>query len=423
MKKIIYDGTEEAIYYEKLANGLEVYMYPNNYAKNFYLTMNVKFGSVDVKFKLDGEKKFSDIPQGTAHFLEHLMFEGEDHSAFEDFADLGSSVNAYTSYDITCYEVIASNHFKENLTTLVNFVQTPVFKSQAISREKGIIREEISMYDNNPSSRATFGFEYNFNIKDGHKYTISGAWDDIKNITSETLYRAYDIFYQPGNMFLVLTGKFKPLEALGILKEIESKYQALPFKKIIRAREKEPLRVANDVEINNMDVSIPKIKLGYKLAKGQFRDYNDTLIKIYLEAIMNCKFGSTSDTYERLTNENLVTYLDTVVDIRKDYIEILFSFESEYKDETISIIEENMENLTISKEDLNRVSRVLKSNFIMNFDDIVGVCESVQDDVIYNGDIIKDVLDIYSKINLKDALDIISLIDLSCECIYIVDVK
>ena len=51
MKKIVNKGVEETVYYEKLPNGLDIYMYPSETAKNFYLAYNVRFGSVDTEFK------------------------------------------------------------------------------------------------------------------------------------------------------------------------------------------------------------------------------------------------------------------------------------------------------------------------------------------------------------------------------------
>ena len=74
MNKIYVKGPNEEVFYEVLDNGLTVYMLPNNKVKTYYLTFSAKFGSVYTEFKLEGDKSYTKIPNGVAHFLEHLTF-------------------------------------------------------------------------------------------------------------------------------------------------------------------------------------------------------------------------------------------------------------------------------------------------------------------------------------------------------------
>lgn len=422
MKKIKYEGVDETVFYEKLENGLAVYMYPNDMAKNFYLTFNVKYGSLDTSFRFEDDKEIHNIPNGTAHFLEHQMFQEEKgHTAFEEFARLGSSVNAFTTYNLTCYECIASDHFKDNLELLLDFVQTPVFKSSSVSNERGIIKEEIKMYDNNPNAVVNYGLEYNLNINDNHKYTISGSEEDIKDITAEILQDAYDAFYQPENMFLVITGKFKPLEALGIIKENQKKKEFALYRKPIRIKNREPLRVERTYEERTMDVALPKIKMAYKISKKVFKDYSDLELRIYLDALLTIKFGVASDILESLTEANMINWdISTSRDLRDDYVLITFGIESEYIEEIISIMRENLISMKIKKEEIERIKRTNIANFILHFNDIVSTAEDIQDDIITNGSIITDIINIYKNLNVRDAQEIATRIDLANECIYIV---
>ncbi len=357
MKKIVYKGVEETVYYEKLPNGLDVYMYPSDTAKNFYLAYNVRFGSVDTEFKVGKEKRFTSVPNGTAHFLEHQMFQEDDgHTAFEYFATLGSSVNAFTTYNYTSYEVTASDHFKENLEYLLRYVENPVFKQNSVSKERGIIKEEIRMYDNTPMSVLNFGLEYNLNNVDGHKYLISGTEEDIKEISAETLQNCYDAFYTPSNMFLVLTGKFLPLEALGIIKSVENEREEQPRKKITRKVYKEPVEVDLPYDVREMDVSVPKLKVAYKIDKDDFKNYSDLDLKIYLDAILVAKFSDISDLYESLTEQNLVMYgMYATRDVRDDYVVLTFEMVTDYRDQVLDLIRAELRNIKLSKVELVRV--------------------------------------------------------------------
>lgn len=422
MKKIIYKGLDETVYYEKLPNGLEVFMYPNEKARNFYLTYNVRFGSVDTEFKTGTMKNYTKVPNGTAHFLEHQMFQEEDGTAFEYFAKLGSSVNAFTTYNYTSYEVISSDNFKENLEYLLHYVETPVFKPGSVSKERGIIKEEIKMYDNTPMSVLNFGLEFNLNNVDGHKYLISGTEEDIAEITAETLYTCYDTFYTPSNMFLVLTGKFLPLEALGIIKEIEANREIAKKKKVTRKAPKEPVEVASDYEERQMDVSIPKLKVAYKLDKAKFKDYSDLELKIYFDAILQAKFGVISDLYESLTSEGLALYgMYPFREVRDDYILLSFEIETDYKEQIIDSIRNELKNIKLSKEEVDRIRKANISNLILHFNDIIEVAQDIEDDVLSNGKIIEDILDLYENMELKAINDIASKIKLDNESIFYID--
>ena len=98
MKKITINHVNEDIYFEKLDNGLDVYLYVNKNMHNNYVTFTTKYGSVNNEFGLGKDGKFYKVPNGIAHFLEHKLFTKEDGSdVMEDFSKLGCSSNAYTT--------------------------------------------------------------------------------------------------------------------------------------------------------------------------------------------------------------------------------------------------------------------------------------------------------------------------------------
>ncbi len=420
MKKIVYKGADETVFYEKLPNGLEVFMYPNQKARNFYLAFNVKFGSMDTEFKCDKEKKFTSVPNGTAHFLEHQMFQEDDGvTAFEYFGQLGSSVNAFTTYGYTSYEVTSCSFFKENLEYLLDYVQNPVFKPGSVNKERGIIREEIKMYDNTPMSVLNFGLEYNLNKQDKHKFLISGTEDDIKEITADTLDRCYQVFYHPSNMFLVLTGNFSPLEALGIIKTNQAGKLFSPRKKITKKALHEPIEVDSPYEEREMDVSVPKLKVAYKISKDKFKNIDDVKLKIYLDAILQIKFGISSDLLEKLIDEKLIPWdLYPAREVRNDYVMISLEMETEYKEEVLDLIRSELKNIKISREELERIKKGNIANFFMHFNDIMEVAQDIEDDVLANGKIEENILEYYKNLELKEINMVASAIDIKNESVF-----
>lgn len=422
MKKITYKGADEVVFYEKLPNGLEVFMYPNEKARNFYLAFNVKFGSMDTEFKCDKEKKFTSIPNGTAHFLEHQMFQEDDGTtAFEYFGKLGSSVNAFTTYGYTSYEVIACSSFKENLAYLLDYVQNPVFKTASVNKERGIIKEEIKMYDNTPMSVLNFGLEYNLNKQDKHKYLISGTEEDIKEITAETLEKCYDVFYHPSNMFLVLTGKFSPLEALGIIKTNQANKEFPPKKKVSKKTIHESIEVEAPYEERQMDVSVPKLKVAYKIDKNKFKNMSDIKLKIYLDAILQIKFGIASDLLEKMIDEKLIPWdLYPAREVRDDYVMLSLEMETEYKEEVLDLIRNELKNIKITKEELERIKKANIANFFLHFNDIMEVAQDIEDDVLANGKIEENILEYYKNLELKEINAVASAIDIKNESVFFI---
>ena len=138
------------LYTETLDNGLEIYMLPYENKKNYFIRYTTRFGS-DVLEYTDSKDKNHKPPLGIAHFLEHKMFEqesGEEPFAF--FSKSGTDSNASTTFDSTEYICYGTKEFEKNLEYLLRFVNEPYYTDENVNKEKGIIAEEINMYNDIP---------------------------------------------------------------------------------------------------------------------------------------------------------------------------------------------------------------------------------------------------------------------------------
>src|SRR5699024_6540119 len=157
MNKQAYNHIEETVYKEILENGLTVFLLPKPEMAKTYGIFSTDFGSIDQTFvPINGTKQVT-VPEGVAHFLEHKMFEKEDRDVFADFGKQGASANAYTSFTKTAYLFAATNQVEKNVTTLLNFVQDPYFSDDSVEKEKGIIAQEIEMYNDQPDWQSFMG--------------------------------------------------------------------------------------------------------------------------------------------------------------------------------------------------------------------------------------------------------------------------
>ena len=410
MKEIKINKTNETLYYEKLNNGLEVYIVPNKFQKNFYITFTTKFGSINTEFKTSKDKTFKKVPNGIAHYLEHLMFNMEDGTAFDYFSKLGSSVNAYTTYNLTCYEVYSSTYFKENLNYLLDYVQTPYFTNELVNNERGIITEEIKMYDNNPNTELTYSAFKNIFVNDNRKYLISGSKEDIKKITKENLYDCYNTFYNPNNMFIIITGNVNPYETIGIIENNQNKKEFNNVN-IMNKEITEPNKINKKYEEIKMNVETNKINISYKIPRKLFKKLNLSNIELnsYISILFNILFGSTSLLQDKLISSKVIQNgINVNKTFTKDFIIVCITTETDYPDTLIRYVEETINNIKIEEETLNRKLKVYKSNYILHFDDIELVNSNIQDNIIEYGNFINDYMDIYEKINVKTINDIAS---------------
>ena len=180
---------------------------------------------------MPGETEAKAVPDGVAHFLEHKMFEQKNGiNSLDALTALGVNANAYTTNDHTAYLYEATDNFYEALDEFMDYVQNPYYTDENVEKEKGIIAQEINMYEDYPEWQV-----YLNTLKCLYKdfpvrIDIAGTVQSIQQITKETLYLCYDNFYTPANMAMVICGDFEPKEILDEIKKrlIKTENKELP---------------------------------------------------------------------------------------------------------------------------------------------------------------------------------------------------
>ena len=149
MKQTFYERIGESVYREVLPNGLQVCVVPKPEHAKKYAFFATNYGGMDLRFQLDGT--WHDTPAGVAHYLEHKMFDTREGNALQQLTANGASPNAFTSNAITGYYFESTEHFEENLRTLLSFVSVPYFTRESVEKERGIIGQEIGMIEDDPN--------------------------------------------------------------------------------------------------------------------------------------------------------------------------------------------------------------------------------------------------------------------------------
>ena len=422
MKKSNLIKLDLELFSEKLNNGLEIYIVPKDNINGIYVTLTTKFGSACNEFIPNGKKRMISVPFGIAHFLEHKMFEQKDgKDPFEFFAKNGCDANANTSNYKTTYLFSGSNRILENLQFLLDYVQSPYFTDENVEKEKGIIEQEIKMYDDSPFYKIYDGIVYNSFVNHPIKNSISGRVEDIKKITKEDLYTCYNTFYNPSNMFLVVTGNVDPEDVINIVKANKEEKKIPKNDNIEIKTYDEPNEVARAHQKVKMEVEIPKIGIGYKIDCSKI-NLNISDIKAYLTLLFDIKLGSTSYINEKLKKMNLITKDLDVSFVRTDkHILVIIMADTDEPLKVQRLIEEELEDLKIDDEDVERKKKVRKSNCIYRSDDIYSINNKIVSNIMNYGGVILDDYKKIDEINSKELKKIISKISLANKTIFIID--
>ncbi len=152
---------------------------------------------------------------GIAHFFEHMAFKGSKkyENSFvisSTIEGLGGAFNAFTSKDHTGYWIKSTTeHFDTVVDVLSDMVLEPKLLAEEIEREKGVIVEEINMYEDTPARRVGELFENLLYKNDALGFDIAGTPEIVRTFNRKTFTDYIDYLYHPENAIFVIAGGLK----------------------------------------------------------------------------------------------------------------------------------------------------------------------------------------------------------------------
>lgn len=398
MEKIKNNRLKEEYIKIEHKSGLTILMYPMKGYSSAYALFGTKFGSIDNQFMLDG--KTVDVPDGTAHFLEHKMFENEDGDAFDLFAKTGASANAFTSFDRTCYLFSTTDNFEESIEALLSFVSTPYFTKETVEKEQGIIGQEIRMYDDNPNWRVFFNLLSSLYQKHPIRKDIAGTVETIAEINDKILYDLYSVYYNLNNMVLAVSGNFDPDVVIKAADKILKPAKKLDIKRI---ETDEPLEIGKDFVSQKLVVSVPLFSIGYKEKPCEGKEQIKK--EIIAEMLLDLMVGDSSRLYRELYDEGLInsSFGSEVMTARGCFAEM---FEGESKDpqlvfEKIKAEIEWFKKEKVSQEDFTRFKNLSYGRIVRRFNNVENV-SSMLVNSHFSDTCIYDTLEAVAEVTLDD---------------------
>ncbi|ENY8313486.1 pitrilysin family protein [Clostridioides difficile] len=399
MEKIVNDILKEEVYYEKLQNGLDVYFMPKRGFMKKYAILATNYGSNDLEFVPIGEDKKIRVNEGIAHFLEHKMFEQPDGGdAFDKFSKLGVNANAFTNFTMTAYLFSATENFYESLEHLIGYVQTPYFTDENVEKEKGIIAQEIKMYNDDPDWNVYFNCLKAMYVNYPARIDIAGTVDSIYKITKEELYKCYNTFYNPGNMALFVVGDLDVEKVIDVTKKSNNYKVDKLSKSIERFYPEEPESVKEKEVIEKFPISMPMFNIGFKDSNVGLKGKELLRKEIVTDILVGMLFKKGSKLYEDLymqglINENFGAGFSSQVDYAFSIIAGDSKEPKKVKEIILDYIEKSKKE-GLSKEEFERTKKKKIGSFIKCFDSINFIGNSF---ISY----------VFKDINLLDYLDVI----------------
>ncbi len=370
---------KEKVYIEKLENGLTVMIVPRNTTNKKYVIWGTHFGSNDNHFIMPKTREEVYVPDGVAHFLEHKMFEQESGiNSLDTLMALGVDANAYTTNNHTAYLFETTDHFEEALDELMDYVQHPYFTDENVEKEKGIIAQEIGMYDDDPGWRLYINALDCMYKNNAIKIDIAGTVESISKIDKDVLYKCYNTFYHPSNMLLVVCGNFEPEKMLeGIKRRLIDKEKQGEIERIYPKEEDKINKTYNE---EKMEVSMPLFMIGFK---DKINSKNKVQKHIAIEILMNMLIGKSSDLYQRLYKEGiLLAQPDLDYEFTDDYAHVLIGGQSKnpekIKEELLKEIEKQKEKF--DEERFERMKKKVYGDYVVEYNNISDVSRMLLSD-------------------------------------------
>ena len=402
MEKRFDKATGESLYYKKHESGLSIYIMPRAGYSSSYAIFGTRYGSVDSKFIVPGEDKVTEVPDGIAHYLEHKMFDQPDgRNVFDKFSRFGGNANAFTSFNMTAYLFSSTDHFYDNLKTLLDYVQSPYFTKESVEKEQGIIGQEIKMYDDNAPWRVFFNLLGCLYVNHPVKLDIAGTVESISRIDHELLYKCYNTFYNLSNMAIFVTGDFEPEEALAVIESGIKKNE--PFdEKIERIYPDEPDSIAKPYMEQSISVAQPLFMMGWKDTDVGYG--GERLMKKEIEMDILCEmlFGKSTKLYNRLYSEGLINNsFSAEYNPQIAYAFTAIEGESPNPKKVFDEILKELDKTELKQEDFDRIKKVCWGDYIRSFNDIEGYAHTFLTESFVDADYF-DYARVFESVSFED---------------------
>ena len=401
-----FEKIGETLYSAALPNGLRLRFISEPGFSTCFAAFAANYGGAFRRFRAGGD--FIDTPAGVAHFLEHKMFDMPDgDSALEALSANGADPNAFTSSGMTCYYFESTRNFYENLEMLLRFVSTPYFTAESVSKEQGIIGQEIVMTEDSPEFAVYINLLRLLNATHPNRDAVAGTRESIAEITPEVLYSCHRVFYNPSNMTLCAAGDADPEKILDIARRVLPEDPGcVPQADFGPGESGVPSERLRRVE---MEVSAPQFLMGAKVPPAE---QGEALLRQKLAGQLALRIlcGPSSRFFTRLYEDGLLTRdFDYETDYSAGTATIMAGGESSDPDrvlEAFSAAAEEAGKNGLSETEFSLAKRASYGGRLRGLEDFESLCCAMADGV-FGGYCALDAFEVLESVTKEECEDYI----------------
>lgn len=397
MKELI-NSFDEKIYHFITDSGLNTYYLHRPGFKKSTGVMAVPFGSLHLSQKYDDEVVRH--PDGSAHFLEHKLFEDEKEDILSTFSKMGASANAFTSHDETMYYFTHNSDLMEPLKVLLDFTRHFDIQEASVEREKAIIVEEIKMYAQMPDMKLIMETYKNLFHSFPLIYDIAGTEDSVNQTTLADLEKAYALNYHDERLVLVIIGPNDPKEVYDLVMNHPMHSQS-KLGTISNVFEKEPLEVVHKERLITADVESPKMSYSFKFAYEGKNHFIDSFV---IRRILEMNFSEMNSDYQDWLDQDIVSdFFSYDVELRDGFGVLYFFNQGDKHQDFKLMIQRQLDNLIFDQEDFNQIMKRTYGETILSLSQFDSLAFSIARSH-FDGDLYFDLLEKIKNLEFADVL-------------------
>jgi predicted Zn-dependent peptidase len=373
----------------KLSNGITVITENISYVRSVSLGIWIKAGSIHENADNNG----------ITHFIEHMLFKGTGDRTAKEIAEsidnIGGQLNAFTSKEYTCYYAkVLDSHVDVAIDVLTDMLLCSTLHPKEIEKEKSVILEEISMYEDSPEDIAHDLLLKTAFPQHSLGLPILGVQDTIKNFSRNDLVHYMEDHYTIDNIIISIVGNFKEEEIIHLL---EKKFSNSSVKNNEQKLLNRPTFVSNTV-IRYKNIEQLHLCIGFEGTSLASKE-------LYPLLLMNNIFGGSisSRLFQSIREEKGLAY--SVFSYPSAYTQtglftIYVGMNPSQLQEVCKLINEQIARIRCSgltEEELLKSKEQLKGNYILGLDSIdnrmtaIGKSKLLLDSIYSQSEIVQEI--------------------------------
>lgn len=309
---------------------------------------------------------------GVSHFIEHMLFKGTKNRSAkriaEEIEEVGGQINAFTGKEATCFYVkLLDEHIGIGIDVLSDMLLNSSFSEDDIQREKGVIQEEINMYEDSPEDLVVDILSLGTWGKDTLAYPILGTEKTVNSFNREIVLDYFSNIYTPNNIVISIAGNYNKKE---IIKILEDKFGSYSSEKNNILTVSKP-SINNEIIIRKKDIEQIHVTLSFKgIELGNDRLYTLLALNNYFGG------GTSSRLFQSLREEK--GYVYTIYSFPSSYqnagvFNIYFALNGQYIDNAMELIHNEILDTLNNKLDdiqIKKAKEQLKGNYILGLESV-----------------------------------------------------